>query len=187
MEKITVFKKWRTESSLPIEVVLIDFLGYVREHGYIYKFKEGNISYMGEMYKALDSNKNIITVTKRVPIAEDDPDTEEVGWEYNKNPINDGNPYYHQDSEEEILQNRIMYPREKYNPRLVYFMNRCSEFTNKLISLINTTKSKSVKRGLSLYLIFHNTPETVTRNQWRQWEKSNEKDAEKVYKLLDWK
>lgn len=186
MENVTVYKKWRTESSLPINVVLIDFLGYVREHGYIHKFKEGNTTYMGEMYKAIDPNKNIITVIKRVPIVEDDPDTEEVGWEYNKNPIPDGNPYYHQDSEEEILQNRIMHPREKYNPRLVEFMKRCDNFTKKLISLINTTRSKSIKRGLSLYLIFYKTPETVTRNQWRHWVKSNTKDAETVYKLLGW-
>ena len=186
MEKVTIFKKWRTENSIPVEVVLIDFLGYVREHGYIYKFKEGNTTYMGEMYKAIDPNKNIITVTKRVPIVEDDPDTEEVGWEYNKNPINDGNPYYHQDSEEEIIQNRIMHPREKYNPRLANFIERCDVFTTRLISLINKTKSKVIKRGLSLYLIFHKTPETVTRNQWRQWCKSNPKELQTIHKLLEW-
>jgi hypothetical protein len=183
-----VFQKWKTEIGKPIEVELKEFLGYYRKNGSLYKFKEENKEYYGECYRAkrLDDS-SIIYVTIRSEVIEEFTDESNVGWAYNKNPIHDGNPYYHQDTEEEIQANKILFPRNKYNTRLLDFENRSERFEKSLIRIINSkTTPESIKLGAAKYLLFVKTPENSTRREFMTWKSNNLKEYNILSKLLNW-
>lgn len=185
---IRVFKNWHTESDAGKEVELLDFLGYTRHNGYpvTYTDKDTQQKYYGAQYMALH-NGNYITVTIKEFIDDEDAENE-VPWSYNKNPIRDDIPYYHNDSDEELVAGKIFLSnREKINPRLARAIEESNEFKASLISYINSKLIKpTLKKGFTLYLFFYNSPSYATRKAFKSWCSINQEDYKTFKKILNW-
>lgn len=171
--KALIYKQWRTERGVPEEVELIDIIDLVTINGSLYKFKQDEKIYVGEIWKVKRKNGTIMNCVIKTEHTETISEGE-VGWEYKRsyspecidawvNPLVD---------EWEVVEARITknnFIREDTDNKGIRREEEKEQIMlDKLISFLNTIEKDSPEyKAGEAKLNFFKSPTIDTLKKWR--------------------
>lgn len=172
--KVLTYKQWKAERGNPKEVELIEFIDFVRINGSVYKFKEKENTYVGEIWEARDENKLLTKAIIKVEYPEEYVD-DNIGWDYKKeyspecidywvNPLVD-----EYDTVIQRIRNNSFKRDKNVNIGLLREIDKEKEILQKYEDILkNIEKNSREYIAIEKYLNFMNSPTSQTMKDWQR-------------------